>query len=378
MGDAGFEQGLAQTCARLVVIGGEKASADSVARWHHACARHPCQLLNTYGPTEATVYATATLLEPACMASSEPSIGRPIANTQVHVLDAWQQVQPLGVVGEIHIGGQGVARGYLNQPALTAERFIADPFNTDPQARLYRTGDLGRWRADGTLEYVGRNDFQVKIRGFRIELGEIESRLRACAGVREAVVLAREDRPGDPRLVAYVQADTGAMPAAAALREALSVALPDYMVPGAYVTVDAWPVNASGKLDRRALPAPDAAAVANRFVAPHSEIEIVLAALWAEVLAIPQVGVHDNFFELGGNSLLIVRLHQRVLQHYPRNCTLMDMFTYPTVASLARHLAAGEEDMAGEADGAARGAARRAHAHSRSRASRPAPSGIEN
>ncbi|SYZ57666.1 non-ribosomal peptide synthetase [Xanthomonas arboricola pv. juglandis] len=168
------------------------------------------------------------------------------------------------------------------------------------------------------------------------------------------------------------------MPASAALREALSGALPDYMVPGAYVTVDAWPVNASGKLDRRALPAPDAAAVSNRFVAPHSEIEIVLAALWAEVLAISQVGVHDNFFELGGNSLLIVRLHQRVLQHYPRNCTLMDMFTYPTVASLARHLAAGEEDMAGEADGAARGAARRAHAQSRSRASRPAPSGIEN
>ncbi|MGQ5273748.1 amino acid adenylation domain-containing protein, partial [Xanthomonas arboricola pv. corylina] len=349
VGDAGFEQGLAQTCARLVVIGGEKASADSVARWHHACARHPCQLLNTYGPTEATVYATATLLEPACMASSEPSIGRPIANTQVHVLDAWQQVQPLGVVGEIHIGGQGVARGYLNQPALTAERFIADPFNTDPQARLYRTGDLGRWRADGTLEYVGRNDFQVKIRGFRIELGEIESRLRACAGVREAVVLAREDRPGDPRLVAYVQADTGAMPAAAALREALSVALPDYMVPGAYVTVDAWPVNASGKLDRRALPAPDAAAVAKQaYEAPATATEARVAEVWSALLGVARIGRHDHFFELGGHSLLATQLVAALRRTIGREVPLRRVFEQPTLSGFCTALAGSAGSRLGE------------------------------
>ncbi|MCD0244452.1 amino acid adenylation domain-containing protein, partial [Xanthomonas melonis] len=349
VGDAGFEQGLAQTCARLVVIGGEKASADSVARWHHACARHPCQLLNTYGPTEATVYATATLLEPACMASSEPSIGRPIANTQVHVLDAWQQVQPLGVVGEIHIGGQGVARGYLNQPALTAERFIADPFSTDPQARLYRTGDLGRWRADGTLEYVGRNDFQVKIRGFRIELGEIESRLRACAGVREAVVLAREDRPGDPRLVAYVQADTGAMPAAAALREALSVALPDYMVPGAYVTVDAWPVNASGKLDRRALPAPDAAAVAKQaYEAPATATEARVAEVWSALLGVARIGRHDHFFELGGHSLLATQLVAALRRTIGREVPLRRVFEQPTLSGFCTALAGSAGSRLGE------------------------------
>ncbi|ROH82146.1 non-ribosomal peptide synthetase, partial [Lonsdalea populi] len=242
-----------------------------------------------------------------------PYIGHPIANTRIYILDAQGQPAPLGVAGEIYIGGVGVARGYLHRPELTAERFIPDPFSTTPDARLYQTGDLGRWLPDGSIEYLGRNDFQVKVRGFRIEPGEIEARLMQCPGVREAVVVAREDSPGDTRLVAYLcpQADATLDPIV--LRQQLSQQLAEYMVPGAFVTLDALPLTPNGKLDRRALPAPDQTAVVSRgYEAPQGELEVALADIWQELLGLTRVGRHDHFFELGGHSLMAVGLIERL------------------------------------------------------------------
>ncbi|RUQ42982.1 non-ribosomal peptide synthetase, partial [Corynebacterium pseudodiphtheriticum] len=239
-------------------------------------------------------------------------IGGRIPDLQLYILDDQREPVPVGVVGELYVGGAGVARGYLNRPQLNAERFIADPFSGRAQARLYKTGDLGRWLADGSIDYLGRNDDQVKIRGFRIELGEIEARLAACEGVREAVVIAREDAPGNKRLVAYVIAAEGAEPSAAELRAQLLVSLADYMVPGAFVLLERLPLTTNGKLDRKALPAPDGDALARReYECPEGEMELTLAALWQELLDVERVGRHDNFFELGGHSLLAVKLIER-------------------------------------------------------------------
>jgi acyl carrier protein len=267
------------------------------------------------------------------------SIGRPIANTQIYLLDAQRQPVPLGVAGEIFIGGDGVARGYLNRPELTAERFIADPFSPDPQARLYKTGDLARYLPDGNLEFLGRNDFQVKIRGFRIEPGEIEARLGACEGVREAQVVAREDSPGDKRLVAYLVAREGAAVSAASLRAALSAVLPEYMVPSAYVMLDAFPLTPNGKLDRRALPAPDQSSVVTQaYEAPQGEIEMAIAEIWQDLLGLEQVGRHDRFFELGGHSLDAVQLHARIRQKYDVTISIRDIFERPSLAEIAELL----------------------------------------
>ncbi|MDR3660235.1 MAG: amino acid adenylation domain-containing protein, partial [Mycobacterium sp.] len=249
------------TSLRQFMIGGEAVGKQAVAQWFAREGHRPA-LFNAYGPTEATVNASIRLMEP----DNEDfrSIGTPVRNTQLHVLDAAGHLAPLGVAGELHIGGVGVARGYLNRAELSAERFIADPFTTDPDARLYKTGDLGRWRADGTLEYLGRNDDQVKIRGFRVELGEIEAVLAACAGVREAVVVARESKPGQSdskRLIAYL---CGEPVPVEQLRAALLEALPDYMVPSAYVHLEAMPLTPNGKLDRLSLPAPGQDAFASR------------------------------------------------------------------------------------------------------------------
>ncbi|MCK1604057.1 non-ribosomal peptide synthetase, partial [Bradyrhizobium sp. 166] len=237
-------------------------------------------------------------------------IGRPIANTRVYLLDGDGGPVPFGAVGELYIGGAGVARGYLNRPELTAERFLVDPFSAEAGARMYRTGDLARYLPDGNLEFFGRNDDQVKIRGFRIEPGEIAARLAEHASVREAVVVAREDRAGDKHLVAYVvcapaaesdQDDGGAL--AATLRAHVSAHLPDYMVPSAFVRVAVLPLTPNGKLDRKALPAPDDEAYARAaYEPPRGEIETALAELWAELLGVARVGRHDHFFELGGHS----------------------------------------------------------------------------
>jgi thioesterase domain-containing protein len=258
----------------------------------------------------------------------------------VYVLDGAMQPAPTGVAGELYIGGAGVARGYLNRPELTAERFVSDPFASEP-ARLYRTGDLARWRDDGTLEFLGRNDHQVKIRGFRIELGEIEARLLEHPGVREAVVLARERASGDKQLVAYVTGEDALTPEA--LRGHLAAQLPEYMLPAAYVQLDALPLTPNGKLDRGALPAPKADALVTRpYERPQGEIEQMLAELWCELFQLERIGRHDNFFELGGHSLMALQMLSRVSARLQREVPVRLVFAAQTVETLARGI--GEMD----------------------------------
>ncbi|MBD2784872.1 amino acid adenylation domain-containing protein, partial [Xenorhabdus sp. DI] len=316
-----------------LLVGGEACPPTLVKRW--ARGR---QMLNAYGPTEITV--CATLYPCDNQEEKAPPIGRPIANTQIYILDSHGQPVPIGMSGEIYIGGAGVARGYLNRPELTAERFLADPFSSNPDARMYKTGDLGRWLPDGNIEYLGRNDFQVKLRGFRIELGEIETRLRQCPGVREAVVLAREDKPNQKRLVAYLLAEPDAKLLPAELRRQLARHLADHMLPSAFVTLAAFPLTPNGKLDRRALPAPDAKDVATRdYEEPIGETEIALAQIWQTLLGLEQVGRHDHFFELGGHSLLASQLIAQIRQNLARELSLQQLFDHPVLMNLAQTLA---------------------------------------
>ncbi|MBB3121374.1 non-ribosomal peptide synthetase, partial [Massilia violacea] len=313
---------------RTLVVAGEACSAELVARWAHGR-----RFVNAYGPTEASIWSSYQI----CAAGQgQPPIGKPIANAALYLLDSHGQLLPQGVTGEIHIGGVGVARGYLNQPQLTRERFIDDPFAIVPGARMYRSGDLGRWLPDGRLEYMGRSDHQLKLRGFRIEPGEIEARLSMQPGVRGAVVLARQDRSGDKRLVAYVLCHEKADAAsAAALREALAQSLPEYMVPAAIVPLDAWPLTPNGKLDRRALPAPEAAAYAQRgYVAPQDGVEALLARLWTQLLAQERVGRDDDFFALGGHSLLAIQLAEG-LRREGWQIELRAIFDAPVLKDLA-------------------------------------------
>jgi acyl carrier protein len=238
---------------------------------------------------------------------------------------------PVGVPGELYLGGRGVTRGYLGRPGLTAERYVPDPFSAEPGARMYRTGDRVRWKADGTLEYLGRLDHQVKVRGFRVETGEIEAALRRSPGVTDCVVVAREHAPGDWRLVAYVVGGVEAD----ALRAHLRRSLPEYMVPFAFVPLDRLPLTPNGKLDRKALPAPEYAADADRYVAPRTPTEEALAGIWAEVLRLERVGVEEGFFELGGHSLLATRVVSRVREVFGVELPLRALFETPTVAGLA-------------------------------------------
>ncbi len=297
-------------------------------------------LVNHYGPTEATVVSTAGTVPPhPPPAPVAPSIGRPIGNTSVHLLDPGGEPVPVGVVGELCVGGTGVARGYLRRPGLTAERFVPDPFQ--PGARLYRTGDLARRLADGSLEFVGRIDHQVKIRGHRIELGEVEVALAAYPGVRQVVVEARGGPPEDLALVAYVAAD-GALEAQE-LRAFLHARLPVYMVPAAFVLLPELPLTPNGKVDRRALPPPEEGASAGRaFVPPRTAVEQVLAGLWQQLLQRDRVGLHDDFFELGGHSLLATRLASRLRQVFKVDLSLRSLLQDPTVAGIAGALVASE------------------------------------
>jgi hypothetical protein len=264
-------------------------------------------------------------------------IGRPTPNARVYVLDARGGPVPVGVAGELHIGGAGVARGYANRPGLTAERFVPDPFAADPGARLYRTGDRARWRPDGRVEFLGRTDFQVKVRGFRVEPGEVEARLAEHAQVRQAVVVARDEGAGDARLVAYYA--SAAAIEADALRAHLRERLPEYMVPAAYVWLQALPLNPTGKLDRGALPAPGGDAFARRgYQAPEGETETALAELWSKLLQVERVGRHDHFFELGGHSLLATRLVIQINRHMDVEIAVRDVFERPVLAELAQHV----------------------------------------
>ncbi|HEY0022709.1 MAG TPA: non-ribosomal peptide synthase/polyketide synthase [Longimicrobium sp.] len=292
-------------------------------------------LWNVYGPTETTIWSTSQAVRGDSAGGGQVPIGRPVANTRVYVLDAAGEPVPVGVAGELYIGGAGVVRGYLGRPELTAERFVADPFSRAPGARMYRTGDLTRWRPDGTIEYLGRTDFQVKVRGFRIEPGEIEARLAEHPGVREAAVVAREDLPGDVRLVAYVVGEADAE----ALRAHLATALPEYMVPAAYVRLDAFPLTPNGKLDRKALPAPEGDAYASRqYEEPAGKIEVALAEIWTELLRVERVGRRDHFFELGGHSLLALQVVSRVREAMEVELPLSTLFEKPVLAALAEEL----------------------------------------
>lgn len=319
---------------RLIVIGGEKASEEAFRRWRER-AGDAVTLINTYGPTETTVIAT---LYRAGVESRSLPIGRPIANTQIYILDAQLQPVPVGVAGELYIGGTGLARGYLNRPDLTAERFIMNPFV--PEARLYKTGDCARYRPDGNIEFVGRADQQVKIRGFRIEPGEIETVLRAHPAVKDAVVLAREDAPGKKKLVAYFVPRKSAAPRVGDLLHHLKRTLPPFMVPSTFVQMEAMPLTPGGKIDRRALPKPGDARpeLEQRFVAPRTPLEEVLAGIWGEVLGLNRVGVYDNFFDLGGHSLLAMQVITRIRDNLQTEVPLASLFAMPTIAMLAEHL----------------------------------------
>ena len=303
------------------------------------------QVWNLYGPTETTIWSSCARIERTAASSGRPpSIGRPIANTRIYLLDAHGQPVPRGTTGELYIGGDGVARGYLNRPALTAERFVDDPFAGTVGARMYRTGDLARYLPDGEIECLGRNDHQVKIRGFRIELGEIEARLAKHPAVREAVVLAREDIPGEKRLVAYVIGADGAIPEASSLRTHVAAGLPEYMVPAAFVPMDAWPLTPNGKLDRKALPTPEGEDYLRReYAAPQGETEAILAGLWQELLGVERVSRRDHFFELGGHSLLAVLLIER-LRKEGRRMDIRALFATPILSDLAVGLDQAEDE----------------------------------
>ncbi|MER8447868.1 amino acid adenylation domain-containing protein [Mesorhizobium sp. M1066] len=323
---------------RYTFCGGEPLRNEHVAKWLQLASR---PLVNLYGPSEATIDATAWVYSAGLDRPVVP-IGRPIANTRVYLLDGQGAPVPFGVVGELYIGGAGVARGYLNRPELTAERFLADPFSDGAGARMYRTGDLARYLPDGNLEFLGRNDDQVKIRGFRIEPGEIAARLCEHDRVREAAVVAHEDRAGEKQLVAYVvcgpnagsdEDDGGGL--AAALRAHVSGRLPDYMVPAAYVRIEALPLTPNGKLDRKALPAPaDDAHARAAYEAPRGAVETALAQIWAELLGVERVGRHDHFFELGGHSLLAVQLLSRA-SDLGLKFSAADLFHAPVLKELA-------------------------------------------
>ncbi|HZW34326.1 MAG TPA: amino acid adenylation domain-containing protein, partial [Isosphaeraceae bacterium] len=323
---------------RLVVVGGEKAIPAAYATWRRL-AGDRIRWLNTYGPTEATVIATA--YEPPAGAEdlAELPIGRPIANARVYVLDGWLQPVPIGLPGELCIGGLGVSRGYRDHAAQTAERFLPDPFTTEPGARLFRTGDLVRWRPDGQLVFVGRVDFQAKIRGFRVEPGEVEAALLEQPGVRAAKVVARAGVEGSARLDAYLVLEPGATAAPGAYRSRLRDRLPGHMVPSSFTALEALPLTPSGKVDLRALPDPGRGAVGSEgFVAPRDEVEARLAAIWEDLLAIRPVGVTDSFFDLGGHSLLAIRMLTRVEAAFGRALPLSSVFLGAAIADLAEML----------------------------------------
>ncbi|MBJ7312568.1 amino acid adenylation domain-containing protein [Rugamonas sp. CCM 8940] len=325
----------------LFVVGGETLASATVALWRRLSPA--TRIVNEYGPTETVVGCIVHEAREADEAQPEVPIGLPIANTRIYLLDAQRQPVPPGVEGEIYIGGAGVARGYHRREELNAQRFLTDPFHAG--GRMYRSGDLARRRADGVIDYRGRNDFQVKLRGYRIEPGEVEARLLACQGVCEAVVVVREDRPGDRRLVAYLVAREGGAPDAGALRRLLAAQLPEYMVPAAFVALAALPLTPNGKLDRRALPAPEDDALASRaYAEPVGATETALAQLWQELLGAQRVGRHDNFFELGGHSLLLVQLVTRIRQALGVELQLSELFAHPTLAQMAAVVVAGGVD----------------------------------
>ncbi|RKH21367.1 LLM class flavin-dependent oxidoreductase [Corallococcus sp. CA047B] len=318
---------------RRMLVGGEALPTALANTLQQAV---PGGVVNMYGPTETTVWSSTHDVREA---TGPVPIGRPIARTRMYVLNRFLQPLPAGVPGELFLAGGGVTRGYHARPSLTAERFVPDPFSQEPGARMYRTGDLARWRADGTVEFLGRVDHQVKVRGFRIETGEVETALSRHSGVREAVVVAREDSPGDAMLVAYVVGTAETVPESSVLRAFLQQHLPEHMVPSLFVAMERLPLTPNGKVDRKALPAPSQARrdTATTYAAPRGQLEERIAGVWREVLRLERVGIHDSFFDLGGHSLQMVQVHHRLKADHPE-LQLVKLLEHPTIASLATWL----------------------------------------
>jgi amino acid adenylation domain-containing protein len=326
---------------KQILLGGEAVPASLI---HHIRQIFSGRIHNMYGPTETTIWSTTYRVEEP---GSTVSIGRPISNTQIYMLDAEFQPVPVGEIGELFIGGDGVARGYWNRPDLTAERFLTIP-SLSPH-RIYRTGDLARFLPDGNIEFLGRADYQVKLRGHRVEPGEIEAILEQCNGVRQAVVVVREDREGDKRLIAYLVPEATGAEAAGPLRRVLESKLPDYMVPSAFVFLPTLPLTANGKIDRKALlKLPPQSITFSTAAGPpenksvhqtSNEIERVVAAAWQDALGIPSVGMNDNFFDLGAHSLTVAEVQAKLQEALGREISLLDLFEFSTVSALARHLA---------------------------------------
>jgi amino acid adenylation domain-containing protein len=339
---------------RTMLLGGEAVPASLINLLRKVFKG---DIYNMYGPTETTVWSTSYLIREV---GSSVSIGRPIANTQVYMLDEGFEPVPVGEIGELFIGGDSVARGYWKRPELTAERFITLPLLS--RERIYRTGDLARFLPDGNIEYLGRTDYQIKLRGHRIEPGEIEAFLEQCRGVRQAVVVLREDREGDKRLVAYLVAPAGGPESPVELRASLASKVPDYMVPSAFVFLPSFPLTDNGKIDRKALlklPPPNLSAeAAEDATEAGSEMEQIVARAWREALSVPSVGLTDNFFDLGAHSLTVAEVQARLQQDLGREVALVDFFQFSTVAALAAHLA-GSQAVAAVSTASARAQRRR-------------------
>lgn len=331
-----LEEAFSQLC--YLLVGGDALDASAVRR-ALSKPKPPKRMMNVYGPTETTTFASAFEIRMIQQDVRSIPIGNAIAGTCMYVLDNDQRLLSLGEPGEIYIGGAGVARGYLHQPQMSALRFIPDPFSSAQGGRLYRTGDVGRWCDNGCVEFIGRNDSQVKIRGFRVELGEIEYHLRGIPGVREAVVIVRGDSADERRLIAYLVAGDGAVLSADVLRNYLLLRIPEYMIPGAYVIMESLPLTVNGKLDRGSLPVPDAASVVSRsYEAPKGETECRLAAIWQKTLEMGRVGRLDNFFELGGDSITGMKLMDNVSQEFGIELRFYAVYQFPDFAAMCAYL----------------------------------------
>jgi amino acid adenylation domain-containing protein len=327
---------------RLVIIGGEKALPQRLANWLKLVNKK-IQLINSYGPTETTIGTTISNLSKLAelnVALTEVPIGKAIDNVQVYILDTYLKPTPIGVPGELYICGMGVARGYLNQPQLTAEKFIPNPFSNESGTRLYKTGDLACYLPNGEIKILRRIDAQVKIRGFRIELGEIEAQLNQHPDVSEAVVKVWEDEQGDKRLVVYVSSQSKPQLTGTQLRSFLKEQLPEYMIPSAFVILEGLPITPNGKIDRRALPKPEkfCLELAANYVMPQTEVEQTIAKIWEKALNLGNIGIHDNFFEIGGHSLLMIKVHSELRKIFQIDLSMLDLFRYPTISYLADYL----------------------------------------
>ena len=335
-----FENGTAKLpeSIRLVVIGGEKAIQTRLDQWLDHLG-NTVRLINTYGPTEATIVSTIKELSSIDKNRRVPQIGNPISNTQIYILDKYQRPVPIGIPGEMHIGGDGLARGYLNRPELTKEKFIPDLFSKKSGARLYRSGDLARYSADGNIEYLERIDFQVKIRGFRIEFGEIEATLAQHPQISEAIVITKEKNEGDKSLIAYIVFSDKQKPAPHIFKKFLKQKLPEYMIPSAFVSLRAIPLTRNGKIDLKSLPSPELEDISsNVFVPPRSHVEVNLAKIWKDLFGIKKVGIHNNFFELGGHSLLATQAISRLPEIFNVELPLVSLFENPTIAELGQRI----------------------------------------